>query len=123
MNQATTERQYVAAALERYQRWVGASVRPRQADRRLAADLHQRGISIATLDAAMQLALARRTARPASAPALAPIRSLHYFLPLIHEILGSKNAQRYTNYMLERIESATRPQPATVQKTTDSHDR
>jgi hypothetical protein len=60
-----------------------AARRASRIDRNLAATLFQRGITLEQIEAAMLLAHLRRAGR--STP-LAPIRSLHYFIPVIDEI-------------------------------------
>jgi len=60
-----------------------AARRASRTDRDLAATLFHRGITIEQIEAAMLLAHLRRTA---SSTPLPPIRSLHYFIPIIDEI-------------------------------------
>ena len=57
--------------------------RPRPLDRKLAQELFERGIEVSIVEAALLLASVRRLARDSSAPKLSPVRSLHYFLPVI----------------------------------------
>ncbi len=42
---------------------------------------------LSTLETALLLASARRSIRPEGAMPLGPVRSLHYFLPVIEELL------------------------------------
>jgi hypothetical protein len=60
-----------------------AARRPSRLDRNLAAALFHRGISFEQIEAAMLLAHLRRAGRATPLP---PIRSLHYFIPVIDEI-------------------------------------
>jgi hypothetical protein len=60
-----------------------AARRPSRVDRNLAAALFQRGISLDQIEAALLLAHLRRAGRATPLP---PIRSLHYFIPIIDEI-------------------------------------
>ena len=121
---------YVHAVIARYRRVIGPGVRVRRNDRRLATDLHRRGVSLAVVETALLLATARRGARPPEAPPLAPVRSLHYFLPVVEELLQSPPPDDYLCYLREtagemigyEVDAQHRPTGA-VQKTTFSDDR
>jgi hypothetical protein len=98
-----TRDNYIKHALELYL-WVpGTRGRIRREDRLLAADLHDRGINLTTLEAAFVLAAARRCFRPPEAPPLAHIRSMHYFLPVIEEILAHPPAAEYLAFLKSKI--------------------
>jgi len=121
---------YVHAVIARYRRVIGPRVRARRDDRRLAADLHQRGVSLAVIETALLLATVRRRARPPEAPPLEPVRSLHYFLPVVEELLRSPPPNGYLDYLREtagkvidhEVDAQHRTTGA-VQKTTLSDDR
>ena len=49
----------------------------------------------------MRLALARRNARPPDADPLPPIRSLHYFVPVIDELPPGPPPGGYLDYLRE----------------------
>jgi hypothetical protein len=72
--------------IETYRRMPGTLGYIRRADRRLAATLHDRGVALQIVEDAILLATARRVFRSADATPLAPIASLHYLLPVIHEL-------------------------------------
>lgn len=72
-------------------------------DRRLAEDLYEKGIALAEVEAAMILASARRLLRSSDAPKLGPIRSLHYFLPLIEEIRSVPISADYIEYLRRKL--------------------
>jgi hypothetical protein len=72
-------------------------------DRRLARNLFQRQVPLAVVEAAFLLASARRAARPAGAPPLGPIRSLHYFLPVIEEILHNPLPDSYLAFLRRKV--------------------
>src|ERR1019366_8198568 len=80
-----------------------AATRPSRNDRRLAEQLFDRCIALDTVRAAMLLAMARRVERPASAPPLTPIRSLHYFVPILHELLATPPDPGYFGYLDARF--------------------
>ena len=94
---------YIKQALELYRCVPGTLGRVRREDRLLAADLHDRGIDLSTLEAAFVLAAARRCLRSPDAHPLAPIRSMHYFMPVIEEILANPLAAEYVAYLKSRI--------------------
>src|SRR5262245_47226469 len=56
-------------------------------DRKLARELIERKTPPELIEAAMLLAIARRSFRDPSLPPLGLIRSFHYFLPVIDEVL------------------------------------
>ena len=121
---------YVHAVIASYQRVIGPGVRARRDDRRLAADLHRRGVSLAVVETALLLATTRRGAHPTEAPPLSPVRSLHYFLPVVEELLQSPPPDDYLGYLREtagemigyECDAQDRPAGA-VQKTTFLRDR
>ena len=96
----TLDRQaYVQAVLNLYRRLPGTATRPRRADRQLAAEFHRRGLSLDVIEIALRLAVARRRARPLDAEPLPPIRSLHYFLPVIEELPAGPPPDGYLDYL------------------------
>jgi hypothetical protein len=98
---AHSRRAYVDAVLSAYRSWPGTTGHVRRPDRLLAGSLHDRGISLDAIRAAFVLATARRTFRPADAPPLQTIRSLHYFLPVINEIVRDNNMDAFYIHYLE----------------------
>ncbi len=91
--------------LELYRHTPGTCGHIRHADRHLAATLEARGVSLQTVQAALLLAAARRAFRPASALPLPRIASLHYFLPVIEEILASPPDAAYLDHLRRRLAS------------------
>ena len=114
---------YVRRLIAAYRRLPGTLGRPRAADRRLADDLHRRGVPLKTVDAALLLATARRRARPPGAAPLPPIRSLHYFLPIIEELQRQPLPDGYLENLRARLADHPLPPAAPVQKTTFLHER
>jgi hypothetical protein len=94
---------YVKKAIALYCATPGTLGRPRPADRRLAAELYARGISLSSIEQAFILAASRRSFRALDAPPLAPIRSLHYFLPLIEEVLNRPLDPAYVEYLKSKL--------------------
>jgi hypothetical protein len=95
------ERIYVEAVLTTYSSLPGTPLRPSRQDRRLARDLCQRGVALRTVRTALLLAAARRTLR--SGPPLAPVRTLHYFLPAIEEVLDQPPDPAYVDYLAAKL--------------------
>ena len=65
-------------------------------DRNLAATLFQRGISLEQIETAMLVARLRRAARSTPLP---PIRSLHYFIPVIDEVTSESFSPDWLAYL------------------------
>jgi len=78
--------EFIRQVLEAYRKTPGTMGTVRRADRMLAAQLYQRGVSVTVVENALVLAATRRLIRPTGAPPLAAIRSLAYFLPVIEEV-------------------------------------
>lgn len=94
---------YVRLLLDLFRKTPDTPAHPRPQDRRLAAELHHRGVPLRTIYAALLLATARRTLRPENAAPLSPIRSLHYFLPVIEEILAAPPNPTYLDYLRYKL--------------------
>jgi hypothetical protein len=96
---------YVKKAIALYCTTPGTLGRPRPEDRRLAAGLYARGISLSTLEQAFTLAASRRCFRAPDAPLLAPIRSLHYFLQVIEEVVNRPLDPAYVEYLKVKLKN------------------
>lgn len=72
-------------------------------DRRLALELRERQISWIMVETALLLATSRRCFRDPSLQPLPPIRSLHYFLPAIEEVLSMEIAPDYVRYLKRKL--------------------
>jgi len=96
-------RLYVQQVLDLYRLAPGVIGHPRRTDRQLAGQLHDRGIALEIVHAALILAVARRTFRSASAPLLAPIATLHYIRPVIDELLAEPPEPGYLSYIRHRL--------------------
>ena len=94
---------YIKQVLDLYRCTPGTLGRIRREDRLLAADLHDRGVSLATLETAFVLAAARRCFRPSDARPLTPIHSIHYFMPVIEEILANPLDASYVAYLKSKL--------------------
>jgi hypothetical protein len=96
--------EYVRKVLEAYCHTSGTTGTVRRPDRLLAAQLHQRGVPLTPVENALILAAARRLLRSNTAPPLAMVRSLAYFLPVIEEVLQLKIKDEYFQYIRRRLQ-------------------
>ena len=104
MDDGCGQEEYIRQVLEAYRKTPGTTGIVRRPDRMLAAQLYQRGVSVRVIENALVLAAARRLLRPTDAPALATIRSLAYFLPVIDEVLGLRVSPDYFHYLRQKVE-------------------
>ena len=104
MDDARGQEEYIRQVLEAYRKTPGTTGTAHRADRMLAAQLYQRGISVSVVENALVLAAARRLMRPADALPLGTIRSLAYFLPVIEEVVGLRVAPNYFQYLRHKLE-------------------
>ena len=95
--------EYVRQVLEAYRNTPGTMGTVRRADRLLAAQLHQRGLSVKVIEDALVLAATRRLIRPINAPPLGTVRSLAYFLPVIEEVLEMRVSPNYFDYLRHKL--------------------
>ncbi len=78
---------YVRNLLARYVATPGVHGRVRPADRELAAKLYDQRVPLFAVQNAFILAAARRLQHNAYDTPLPPIRSVHYFVPVLREVL------------------------------------
>ena len=97
---------YSRKVLDAYRRMPGASGAVRRNDRILAAALFDRGVPLTAVENALVLAAARRIFRSPDAPQLQPVRSLHYLLPVIDEVLALFVSPDYFRYLQFKIDRA-----------------
>ncbi|HXY77788.1 MAG TPA: hypothetical protein VEH47_03190 [Candidatus Acidoferrales bacterium] len=76
-------------------------------DLRLLDQLWQRQVPLTLIETAFLLASVRRAARRPDAMPLGPIRSLHYFVPLVEELLANPVPESYLTYLRSKV--AMRP--------------
>ena len=103
------QEEYIRQVLEAYRKTLGTMGTVRRADRMLAAQLHQRGISVKVIENALVLAAVRRLMRPADTLPLGTIRSLAYFLPVIEEVLELRVSPDYFQYLRHKLERVAPP--------------
>ena len=101
---------YIRQVLEAYRKTPGTMGTVRRADRLLAAQFYQRGVTVSVVENAFVLAAARRLMRPADAPPLGTIRSLAYFMPVIEEVLEMRVSSAYFQCVRSKLEKVARDQ-------------
>jgi hypothetical protein len=96
---------YRQTLLDLYLRLPDTPRRLSRYDLHLARQLWERQIPVATVETAFLLACARRAARRPDAIPLSPIRSLHYFLPVIEELLHAplNHGDAYLAYLRSKV--------------------
>lgn len=100
---------YVEKVLDLYRATPATSGVTRPADRRFAENLFDRQIPIDTVYAALVVAFVRRNNRPPGEPSLRPIGCLHYFRPVIDELVAQPIDPDYIAYLRStHIEAAPR---------------
>jgi hypothetical protein len=103
MSTSPTRRLYVQKVLGLYRCAPGTKGALGRSDRALAGTLYDRGVSINVVVGAIILAVARRTFRSATAAPLDPIASLHYFRPVIEELLVEPTVPGYLDYLKHKL--------------------
>jgi hypothetical protein len=103
-NNPASQADYVRKILAAYCQTPGTTRRVHRADRLLAAQLFQRGIPLAAVEDALVLGAARRLFRNPNAPPLFTIRSLHFFIPIIDEVLTLTVSPDYFRYLKTKIQ-------------------
>ncbi len=103
MDNGLSQEEYIRQVLQAYRKTPGTTGTVRRADRLLAAELYQRGLSAKVIENALVLAAARRLIRPADRPPLGTIRSLAYFLPVIEEVLELRISPDYFDYLRYKL--------------------
>lgn len=95
--------EYGSAVLKLYLNLPETPSRISPDDRKRAAELHTRGIPLATVESAFLLASVRRLSRSPDMPPLSPIRSLAYFFPVIQELLMNPLPENYLGYLQRKV--------------------
>jgi hypothetical protein len=101
--------------LAQYLALPGVPARVSRLDRRCAKSLHERGVPLPIVRAALLLATARRTFR--TGEPLPPVRALHYFIPVVEELLAQPPEPSYIEYLADKIERLTPVQSAMASST------
>ena len=121
--EAISKAEYVSRVLKLYTGLAETPARSSRIDRRLAEELYQKEIKLEEVEAAMILASARRLLRSPEAPKLGPIRSLHYFLPVIDEVRSVPISAGYIEYLRGKLASFEEGRVAALQSLIGSQKR
>lgn len=105
--------QYAHAVLDAYGRSQGTTGRVRSADRDLARYLYDRNVPLQLVQDALLLAAARRGRRRRSAP-LPPVMSLHYYLPVVQELLLHPLDAASRRNLRNGLSQARKPDPTSL---------
>lgn len=111
LDQSVAERQvhYVETVLALYRKLPDTPKRHSRYDRLLATQLYQQNLPLPVIENAFLLATARRLLRDPAYPPLNPIRSLHYFLPVIKELLDQPPPPVYFDYLRTKLAPFLKP--------------
>jgi len=101
----TPERRYVRAVLARYLWLPDTPSQSSRHDRRLASSLYERGVPLLVVEAALLLASTRRALREPWLQPLPRVRSAHYYLPILAEVLDNPREPDldYLIHLLRRL--------------------
>ena len=94
---------YRQTLIDLYLRLPDTPRRLHRFDLLLVRQLWQRQIPLTIIETALLLASSRRAARRPDAMPLGPIRSLHYFLPVIEELLAQAVPESYLAYLRSKV--------------------
>ncbi len=106
MERTPDKQDYIRQVLDAYRHTPGTTGAIRRNDRLLAAALYDRRVPLIVVENALVLAAARRIVRSPDAPALQPVRSLYYVIPVIDEVLQVPVSQDYYRYLQFKIDQA-----------------
>ena len=106
-NPETAEKECVARVLKLYLSLPQTPARTSRTDRQLAAQWYAQGCAWETVEAALLLAAARRNLRDPALPPLGPIRSLHYFVPVVAEVCAAPLPLDYVQYLRSKLLALT----------------
>jgi hypothetical protein len=100
---------YVRRVLDQYRQLPGTIGQVRRTDRRLAEQLHGRGVPLSLVEAAFALATGRRLFRSPDAEPLEPVRTMHYFLAVIEELRKQPLDPDYLRYLQSKLATLAAP--------------
>jgi hypothetical protein len=94
---------YINAVVANYVRLPGTPLRASRRDRRLAAELYDRRVPLQVVWAAFVLAATRWAIRSPQQPRLQNIRTMHYFVPAVDEVLDAAPEPGYIQYLAGKL--------------------
>lgn len=99
----TARQAYVNAVVANYVRLPGTPLRSSRGDRRFAGVLYDRRVPLRVVYAAFVLAVTRREIRAPDIPRHPAIRTLHFFMGAIDEVLETQPDDDYIDYLAAKI--------------------
>ncbi|MGE0133494.1 MAG: hypothetical protein AB7U82_35920 [Blastocatellales bacterium] len=102
-NNDLTTSEYVARVLALYLSLPQTPARTHRTDRQLAVSWHTQAFAWESIEGALLLAVARRCLRDPALPPLLPIRSLHYFIPVLAEVQATPLTPDYVQYLRGKL--------------------
>jgi hypothetical protein len=102
-NNELTAAAYVARVLALYLSLPQTPSRTQRTDRQLALSWYAQSLAWEVIEGALLLAVARRCLRDPALPPLQPIRSLHYFVPVLAEVQATPLATDYVQYLRGKL--------------------
>jgi hypothetical protein len=103
---SSESRDYVQTTLSLYLQLPETPAQSSRLDRQLALEWFKQKIPLPVVETAFLLASARRLARDQKATRLGPIRSLHYFLPVLEEVRRTPPPDSYLPYLRRKVSAA-----------------
>jgi hypothetical protein len=102
------EESYVGSVRKRFMTLGCATGRFSPPDEQLARDLEQKGIPLAVVEDAMLIGACRKYVSWLNSGPSAPIASLHYFEPIIEEVMERPFPTGYRDYMRLQVDKLAR---------------
>ena len=106
-----TQYKFVHEVLELYLTIPDTPNRFSAHDCHIAKVWFDQGVSILQIQQAMLLAQIRRGYRRSTDPPLNPIRSLHYFAPILQELQRQPMDEKYFSYLQLKLKHLTKTKP------------
>ncbi len=95
--------EYVARVLALYVSLPQTPSRTSRTDRQLALSWYAQPLTWEAIEGALLMAITRRCLRDLALPPLQPIRSLHYFVPVLDEVQATPLAPDYVQYLRSKL--------------------
>ncbi len=105
---SSDQQQFVREVLRLYMELADTPNRFSRYDRAVAQTWFDQNIPLAVINQALILAQVRRAAHSPDQPPLGPIRSLHYFAPVISEIKREPLPPKYFEYLQQKLRQLDR---------------
>lgn len=104
-DQPTQRLRYIREVLRLYVRTPTVLGRVRNADRILAGRLYDQGVPLYAIANAFIIGAARRVLHNGFSTPMPPVRSMHYFVPVLREVLDRPPGYREIQLLQEKLAS------------------